>query len=244
MFRISHVIGLNREIDRRELEAVRRMLETAFPHMADEPDYLARKLASGAGQGRPCILLVAHGEDDRVLGFAMADVFEALGFAYLDFIVTEARGRGQGVGGALYEALREDLKARGVKGLFLEAPTDDPKQVSNPDEMKANKARLKFYERYGARPLLGTLYDQPIRPGRPNEPRLLYDPLDHPGSLRAETVRKVIRAILTVRYDYAADDPYVRESFARWTRSRCASANRSTSGLNSRRRTVPGGSIR
>src|SRR5206468_691432 len=79
--------------------------------------------------------------------------------------------RGRGLGGALYEALRQDLMARGAGGLFLEVPTDDPAQVPNPAHLKANKNRLKFYERYDARPIVGTLYDQPIRPGKPPDPR-------------------------------------------------------------------------
>ena len=48
---------------------------------------------------------------------------------------------------------------------MLEAPTDDPVQVTGAAQLKANKARLRFYERYGALPIVGTLYDQPIRPG-------------------------------------------------------------------------------
>ena len=46
---------------------------------------------------------MAHGPGDRVSGFALADYFEAIGFGYLDFIVTEAERRGRGLGGALYE---------------------------------------------------------------------------------------------------------------------------------------------
>ena len=157
------------------------------------------------------ILLAAHGSNDRIIGFALADYFESIGYAYLDFIVTEAERRGRGLGGALYEALREDLVARGAKGLFFEVPTDDPAQVSNPAHLKANKARLKFYERYGALPIVGTLYDQPIRPGNPPEPRLLFDPLNHAKTLEAETLRQVIEMILTERYNFAPDDPYVHQ---------------------------------
>ena len=61
---------------------------------------------------------------------ALADYFESIDYAYLDFIVTGAERRGRGQGGALYEALREDMIARGANGLFLEVPTDDPKQVA------------------------------------------------------------------------------------------------------------------
>src|SRR5262249_43172390 len=154
------------------------------------------------------ILLVAHGPSDRVLGFALADYFESIGFGYLDFLVTEAERRGRGLGGALYEALREDLIARGASGLFLEVPTDDPAQITSRAALKENRSRLRFYERYGALPIVGTLYDQPIRAGNPSEPRLVFDALSTKEPLPADAVRAVIQQILTGRYRFAADDPY------------------------------------
>ena len=209
MFRISHIIGVHRQHDQRCLEEIRDLFIAAFPDYVDDPDYIARKLNEQSARGVPAILLAAHGDADRVIGFALADYFESIDFAYLDFIVTGAERRGRGQGGALYEALREDMIARGAKGLFLEVPTDDPKQVATAAALRANKSRLRFYERYGARPVLGTLYDQPIRPGNPAEPRLLYDPLQCAEPLEGPALREAIRMILTHRYNYDEDDPYV-----------------------------------
>src|SRR3954449_10613135 len=191
MFRISHVLGSHRQHDRRCLLEIQALFESAFPDLTVEAEggYIAQKLNAVSSRGYPSILLAAHGSGDRVIGFAQADYFESTGFAYLDFIVTEAERRGRGLGGALYEALREDLIARGANGLFLEAPTDDPAQVTRAADLKANRSRLKFYERYGAMPIVGTLYDQPIRPGKPAEPRLLYDPLLNEEPLETETLR-------------------------------------------------------
>jgi acetoin utilization deacetylase AcuC-like enzyme/ribosomal protein S18 acetylase RimI-like enzyme len=211
MFRISHVLGAHRQHDRHCLAGIENLLATAFPDLAREADYVARKLTSATVRGYPAVLLAALGPGDRVIGFALADYYEAIGYAYLDFIVTEAQRRGRGLGGALYEALREDLIARGATGLFLEAPSDDPTQVTGRKALQANKGRLKFYERYGALPIVGTLYDQPIRPGKPEEPRLLYDPLLSQEPLTAEALRQVIRLILTERYKYAPDHPYVAQ---------------------------------
>jgi acetoin utilization deacetylase AcuC-like enzyme/ribosomal protein S18 acetylase RimI-like enzyme len=211
MFRFSHVLGTHRQYDRRCLAEVQELLTTAFPALAREGNYVADKLSATSARGYPTVLLVAHGPGDRVIGFALADYFESIGFGYLDFIVTEPKRRGRGLGGALYEALREDLIARGATGLLLEAPTDDPAQVSDPAHLRANRLRLKFYERYGALPIVGTLYDQPIRPGVTAEPRLLYDPLAGDAPLEAETLQRLIELILTVRYEYAPDDPYVAQ---------------------------------
>ncbi len=210
MFRISHVIGIHRGYDRRCLAEIQDLFAQAFPELAEDADYIPRKLVDQSARGYPCILLVAHGEGDRVIGFALADFFEGIGYAYLDFIITRAEQRGRGLGGALYEALRDDVIDRGAMGLFLEVPTDDPKQVKNSVHLKSNKDRLKFYERYGARPVMGTLYDEAIRPGQPIEPRLLYDPLNNTNPLEADELKKVIRSILTLRYEYDPDDPYVK----------------------------------
>ena len=139
MFRISHVFGTHREYDRRCLAEVQSLFEIAFPDLAEDGQYMIRKLTEQAARGYPSILLVAHGPGDRIIGFALADYFETLRYAYLDFIVTQAEQRGRGLGGALYEALRHDLMARGARGLFLEVPTDDPAQVANPAHLKANK---------------------------------------------------------------------------------------------------------
>jgi acetoin utilization deacetylase AcuC-like enzyme/GNAT superfamily N-acetyltransferase len=211
MFRISHVLGAHRQYDRRRLAEIQALFATAFPDLGREGNYVAEKLSSAGARGYPTILLVAHGPGDRVIGFALADYFESIGYAYLDFIVTEARRRGRGLGGALYEALREDLIARGASGLLLEAPTDDPAQVTDPAHLRANRARLRFYERYGALPIVGTLYDQPIRPGVKAEPRLLYDPLASDSHLEAETLRQLIGLIMINRYKYAPDDPYLEQ---------------------------------
>ncbi len=209
MFRISHVLGAHREHDRRRIAEVHALLAANFPDIGKVPDYINRKLNDQATRGVPAVLLIAHGLGEQVAGFALADFFESIGFAYLDFIVTRAEARGRGLGGALYEALREDMIARGARGLFLEVPTDDPTQVSDAATMKQNRTRLKFYERYGAFPVVGTLYDQPIRPGTPVEPRLVYDPLDSNKAVTADDLKAVIFNILTHRYSYKDDDPYV-----------------------------------
>src|SRR4051794_25223359 len=128
MFRISYVLGVYREHDRRYLAEIEALFYKAFPDLAGDTDYIPRKLAQQSTRGYPAILLAAHGAGDRVVGFALADYFESIGLAYLDFIVTNEERRGRGLGGALYEALREDLIARGAKGLFFEVPTDDPAQ--------------------------------------------------------------------------------------------------------------------
>ena len=140
----------------------------------------------------------------RSSGSRWPTYFESIGFAYLDFIVTRAEHRGRGLGGALYEALRAgpDRPRRAAGSSSKCRPTTRRRCPTRP-HLKPNKPRLKFYERYGAVPIVGTLYDQPIRPGNPAEPRLLYDPLDHEKPLaRRRAPRGRSETILTHRYHY------------------------------------------
>ena len=108
MFRISHVLETHRRHDQRCLSQIQVLFAAAFPELSG--DYIARKMAAAASRGYPSILLVAHGPGDRVLGFALADYFESIGYGYLDFLVTEAERRGRGLGGALYDKFCMELR--------------------------------------------------------------------------------------------------------------------------------------
>ena len=67
---------------------------------------------------------------------------------------------GRGIGGALYERLRAEARSLGVIGIFMECLPDDPALCRDPKILAQNKARLKFYEQYGARPVAHTAYDR------------------------------------------------------------------------------------
>ena len=59
--------------------------------------------------------------------------------------------------------MREEARALGTQ-LYFESLPDDPALSPNP-EIRANNAnRLKFYERYGARPIVNTAYETPVTP--------------------------------------------------------------------------------
>ena len=45
------------------------------------------------------------------------------------------------------------------------------------DVIKENKARLSFYEQYGARPIINTAYEAPVKPEDTCMPHLVYDGL-------------------------------------------------------------------
>jgi hypothetical protein len=48
-------------------------------------------------------------------------------------------------------------------GLFFECLPDRPELCKDAELINENKKRLKFYERFGARPIINTLYELPVK---------------------------------------------------------------------------------
>ena len=53
----------------------------------------------------------------------------------------------------------------------MDVPSDDPERVSTKTLLVLNRRRLAFYERHGAHPILGTIYDVPEVCGRWPQPK-------------------------------------------------------------------------
>jgi GNAT superfamily N-acetyltransferase len=146
------------------------------------------------------VLFVAETGQGDVRGFAMLLHATDLGFGFLEMIAAAPGGTSRGVGGLLYERVRDEAIRRRLDGLFFECLTDHPEHQRSPEEHRQNVARLRFYERYGARPIVNSRYDEPDDEGRYQPMFLMYDPLGHdrlPGSNR---VRRVVRALLERKY--------------------------------------------
>jgi len=123
---------------------------------------------------------------------------------------------GGGIGSALYERVREEALDLNTVGLFFECLPDDPKLSPDPAIRKQNVARLRFYERYGARPVINTAYETPLKPGEDNPPYLVYDDLGQDQGLPRDSAREIVRAILERKYKGVCPPHYVEmvvESF-------------------------------
>ncbi|GAA2687410.1 MULTISPECIES: GNAT family N-acetyltransferase [Actinosynnema] len=82
----------------------------------------------------------------ELLGFATGVRLPESGALYLEYLAVSASSRGSGTGGALLEAVAEDvLGDPGVTGIVLEV--EDPART--PGDLAAR--RIGFYERWGAR---------------------------------------------------------------------------------------------
>jgi len=205
MLRIRKVADATTAANRAAVEAAQKIMREQFSAMPEKdiaklPDQLSNPLKHRFVSR----LFVAEDGRDQTLGVALLLHFPDIGFSYLEAIST-ARGRmGAGIGAALYERVREEARALGTQ-LYFECLPDDPELSPNPDIRAANAARLKFYERYGARPIINTKYETPVTSGTTDPPYLMLDPLGSNDLPSAAIVQKVARAILERKYGLPAD---------------------------------------
>jgi len=158
--------------------------------------------------GYRVILMTAEQIRGRVLAFALAFHFTELNSTLLDFLVVDPAVRQRGAGGALYEALREFLTRLGSHGLYLEVRPDAPADEPDAKVRRENASRIRFYERFGVRVVLGTDYER-HRPGKAaGEPYLMFDSLGPERVPSGDELRGIIAALLFRKYAFPLDDPY------------------------------------
>ncbi len=148
------------------------------------------------------VLLVAE-RSDRVIGFALVMHVPNIGFAWLDYLCAAPARTSGGIGTALYQRCRDEVKGLGGWGLFYECLSDEPALLRECDQplLDQNKARLRFYEGFGARPILHTLWDVPeANPDTQPITHLMCDTLGDPTPPRKKQARAVVRAVLERRY--------------------------------------------
>jgi acetoin utilization deacetylase AcuC-like enzyme len=95
-------------------------------------------------------------------------------------------------------------------GIFMECLPDEKSLCKEGDEIKQNKARLAFYERYGARPIVGTAYETAVNEGDDCPPYLVFDDLGKDVEISAPQLKKVVRAILERKYPTYCPESYIK----------------------------------
>ena len=211
MFRIHKVFDVTTPGNRQLLSQVQAMLSVQFDELSESDiAKLPAQLANPLKYRFRSMLLVAEDGHANVRGFAMLLHAPDLDFCYLDYICAAHGATGGGIGGALYERVRDEAFELGVIGVFFECLPDDPELSPDPAIREQNAARLRFYERFGARPLGGTAYETPLKPGETDPPYLVFDDLGQSERpLRRDVARKIVRAILERKYANLCPPEYV-----------------------------------
>lgn len=211
MFRIRRIYDDVVPVNKSAIAQVQEILRTqfSFSSESEEIEKLPEKLRNPLKHGFRSILFVADDYKGNVKGFAFVLQGPALNFCYLDFISTSKQFTGRGIGGVLYERIRQEALSLKMIGMFFECLPDDPKLCPDPVILKQNAARLKFYERFGARPIINTAYETPLTPGDDNPPYLIYDDLGQSTKLSRNLARKIVRTILERKYGDLCPKSYV-----------------------------------
>lgn len=215
MFRIRRVFDDSFPVNREAVSQVQQILRDQFPQLAKyDVDKIPELLLNPLKHKFRSIVYVAEDPHGAIKGFALLSHDAQLKFCYLDYISAAKNVTGGGIGGALYEHLREEALSLGVYGIFFECLPDDPQLCKDPETLKQNRARLKFYESYQAYPIVGTAYETPVKPEDDNPPYLVCDPLGQEQPLVAEVARKIVRAILERRYGHLCPKDYIERVVA------------------------------
>jgi len=218
MIRIRRIHSSALPRDRDGIEQARQTLCQHFPRLAAYADGFADMLDQPLRHGHRTAMLVAEADDGKVTGFALVFHLPAVNVCLLDFIAVRGELRGGGTGGALYEAVREYCRQVGANGLYLESLSDEPAVNPSREALEANRRRMRFYESYGVRPIVGTRYEEPLRPtSAPPPVSLLFDGLGRGGPLRRDEARAAVEAILRCKYGRQAAPGYVERVVASFT---------------------------
>jgi acetoin utilization deacetylase AcuC-like enzyme/GNAT superfamily N-acetyltransferase len=210
MFRIRRVYDDITPANQDAIAEVLAILKEQFPLLSRRDlRKLPEQLRNPLKYQFRAILFVAEGAKGKIDGFALLFHAPSLNFCYLDYLSAAKQMTGGGIGGALYERIREEALDLETIGLFFECLPDNPNLSRDPVIRKQNIARLRFYERYGATPIINTAYETPLTPGDDNPPYLVYDNLGQDTELSNSQAKKIIRAILERKYKGIVPKDYV-----------------------------------
>jgi acetoin utilization deacetylase AcuC-like enzyme/GNAT superfamily N-acetyltransferase len=217
MIRFQRLFELASDPERRTFAEARELFRAAFPSEQSAIDRIERMIVERARLDFEPLMLVSEDARRRVTGLTFTYYFPETQFGYLQYIASDPQRPARGLGGALYESLRELLSHKGARGLLLDVPPVDPQKLKDPARAAINRKRMRFYERLGAFPIEETLWD--VEPNPRNDgylTTLLYDDLGRNAPLKRADARKAVRRILVAQYGFPTDDPFVRrivESF-------------------------------
>ncbi len=208
MFRIRKITNPFLEGNIQSVERVKEIIRLQFPALrVNEIENISQQMINLVKKKYQTSLVIADDFRGNIRGFAILLYMSDLKFCYLDLLAVTPDKPTSGVGGSLYERIREEAAALGTIGLFFECLPDDPALCRDKTVLDQNIRRLAFYEKFGAYPIINTKYETPVKPENDCPPYLVYDDLGSGRSLRAGELKKICRAILKRKYsDYCPSD--------------------------------------
>ncbi len=210
MFMIRRIHDDILPVNKKALQQVRLILRQQFPDLRSiDVDKIPDMLSNPMKYRFKSILYVAQDGRGEVKGFALLSHEPNLKFCFLDYISSSMQLEGSGIGGVLYECVRAEARDLDVVGMLYECLPDDPRLCRDQTWIRQNRQRLKFYERYGARPIVNTAYETPLSPEDDCAPYLVFDGLDVEKDLGVKDARRIVRTILERKYGDRCPPAYV-----------------------------------
>ena len=160
MFRIRKITNPFLEGNMQAMERIKEIIRLQFPGIMEKQiEDISIQMINPVKAKYHTSVVIADDFRGNIRGFAILLFMSDLKFCYLDLMsVTPGRAT-SGVGGSIYEKIREEAAALGTIGLFYECLPDDPALCRDKSFINLNMKRLAFYERYGAYPIINTLYE-------------------------------------------------------------------------------------
>jgi acetoin utilization deacetylase AcuC-like enzyme/GNAT superfamily N-acetyltransferase len=210
MIAIRRIYDHINPVNQSALAQCKEILVSQFPHLTPaEADEIFAAAKNPLAVHFRYVLLVAEARNKKVLGIVIASYYPKENFYFLDYIASHQQRSSGGVGGALYERLREEAAANNAIGIFFDCLPDEPELCTDVAERKQNIARLRFYERYGARPIVGTQYELPRNDG--SIFHLVFEGPGEKSELKASDGRKIIKAILQDKQSGKCSTEYIQK---------------------------------
>ena len=120
MFRIRRVYDDITPANKDAIAEVQNILRTQFPRLLTKTvDKLPEQLRNPLKYRFRSIVFIAEGAKGKIDGFALLYHAPFLKFCYLDYLSAAKGKMGGGIGGALYERVREEAFDLKTIGLFL-----------------------------------------------------------------------------------------------------------------------------
>ncbi|MGF1623518.1 MAG: GNAT family N-acetyltransferase [Alphaproteobacteria bacterium] len=211
MLRIRKITDSRAPANASAVEEAMAIIRAQFPGMPPaDVDKLPDQLDNPFRHAFIAELFVAEDSQGPVKAAAVLLHDPDLAFAYLEVISVAPDSRaGSGIGGALYDRIREEADELGATGLYFECLPDDPETSPAPAIRRQSASRLRFYERYGAFPIVGTDYQAPLKPGDADMPFLVFDGLGRHSLPDAARLRRIVREILERKYGHLCPPGYI-----------------------------------
>lgn len=211
LFKIRKITDSFHPSNLNAIEQVFNILRIQFPTVKEEKiNEILEQMKNPMKYQFSSTLFVAENGRSNIKGFAILFYMPDTHFCFLDYIAVKPGKTSGGVGGSIYERIREEAQLLNSIGIFMECLPDDDAFCKDKTELKQNKARLAFYERYGGRPIIGTKYETPVDPEDDCAPYLVFDDLGNDYKLTSAEAKKIIRAILQRKYPSYCPEDYVK----------------------------------